>query len=127
ETLSAGRFQELGSGSRVTYTESLNGDRSVLRGVFITERGKNGQITNLVAESGRQLLEDDGRRYLVLENGYRYDGVPGQADYRVLRYDRYGVLLPSPEGSLAPNRSLDDDPTSSLWGHKGRAQQAELQ
>src|SRR5690606_15039994 len=52
---------------------------------------------------------------------------PGQADYRVLQYDRYRVLLPSPEVSLGPNRSLDDDPTASLWGHPGRAQQAELQ
>jgi lipopolysaccharide export system permease protein len=127
ETLSAGRFQELGSGSRVTYTESLNAERTVLRGVFITERGKDGQITTLIAERGRQLIQEDGRRYLVLENGYRYDGMPGQADYRVLQYDRYGVLLPSPEVSLGPNRSLDDDPTASLWGHPGRAQQAELQ
>jgi lipopolysaccharide export system permease protein len=126
ETLSAGRFQELSSGSRVTYTESLSGDRSVLQSVFITERDENGQITNLVAETGRQLVQDDGRRYLVLENGYRYDGVPGQADYRVLRYDRYGVLLPSPAG-ITSNYNLEDDPTVSLWGHPGRAQQAELQ
>lgn len=126
ETLSAGRFQELSSGSRVTYTESLSGDRSVLQGVFITERDKNGQITNLVAETGRQLVQEDGRRYLVLENGYRYDGVPGQADYRILRYDRYGVLLPTPAG-IGANYNLEDDPTASLWGHQGKAQQAELQ
>ena len=127
ETLSAGRFQELGSGGRVTYTESLNAERTVLNGVFITERDNNGQITTLIAERGRQLIQEDGRRYLVLEDGYRYDGVPGQADYRVLQYDRYGVLLPSPEANLGPNRSLDDDPTSTLWGHPGKAQQAELQ
>ncbi|HTO20440.1 MAG TPA: LPS export ABC transporter permease LptF [Pseudomonas sp.] len=126
ETLSAGRFQELGSGARVTYTESLNAERTVLRGVFITERD-SGQITTLIAERGRHLIQEDGRRYLVLENGYRYDGMPGQADYRVLQYDRYGVLLPSPEANLGPNRSLDDDPTSTLWRHPGRAQQAELQ
>lgn len=127
ETLSAGRFQELGSGSRVTYTESLNAERTVLRGVFITERDSNGLITTLIAERGRQLNQEDGRRYLVLENGYRYDGMPGQADYRVLQYDRYGVLLPSSEVDLGTNRSLEDDPTVSLWGHPGRAQQAELQ
>ena len=124
--MSAGRFQELSSGSRVTYTESLSGDRSVLQGVFITERDKNGEITNLVAETGRQLVQEDGRRYLVLENGYRYDGVPGQADYRILRYDRYGVLLPTPAG-IGANYNLEDDPTASLWGHQGKAQQAELQ
>lgn len=127
DTLSAGRFQELGSGGRVTYTESLNAERTVLRGVFINELDSDGQITTLVAERGSQLIEEDGRRYLVLENGYRYDGIPGQAGYRVLQYDRYGVLLPSPDGDLGPNRSLDDDPTATLWGDPGRAQQAELQ
>lgn len=125
ETLSGGRFQELSSGSRVTYTESLSDDRSVLHGVFITERDKNGQISTLVAEYGRQLVQE-GRRYLILENGYRYDGIPGQADYRILHYDRYGVLLPSPV-AIAPNYNLEDDPTSSLWGNPRPAQKAELQ
>ena len=53
----------------------------------------------LVAEKGHQDIRPDGSRYLILENGYRYDGNPGEADYRVIQYDTYGVLLAKPDVS----------------------------
>jgi hypothetical protein len=31
-----------------------------------------------VAEKGRQEIKPDGNRYLILDNGYRYDGNPGR-------------------------------------------------
>ena len=48
---------------------------------------------------GPQEIRPDGNRYLILDNGYRYDGNPGQADYRAIKYDEYGVLLPKPDVS----------------------------
>ena len=44
-------------------------------------------------------MRPDGNRYLILDNGYRYDGSPGQADYRAIHYETYGVLLPKPDVS----------------------------
>ncbi|MEO4047788.1 LPS export ABC transporter permease LptF [Pseudomonas sp. CAU 1711] len=136
DTLVPGRFQAMKDGSRVTYTEGLSDDRGELSGVFITEqrtgkgradqdKGKRG-ITLLVAEQGRQVIQDDGSRYLILENGYRYDGNPGQADYRAIRYDTYGVLLPKPEvGAEASEREAI--PTRELIGSDNPREQAELQ
>ena len=102
DTLVPGRFQGMRNGSRVTYTEELSEDRTQLGGVFISEmqfdsRGKERGISVLVADSGRQEIQADGSRYLVLENGHRYDGTPGQADYRKIHYQTYGVLLPKPQ------------------------------
>ena len=103
DTLEPGRFQSMKNGSRVTYTEELSEDRGSLAGVFISEKqlsssgDKERGISVLVAESGRQEIQADGSRYLILENGYRYDGNPGQADYRAIQYETYGVLLPKPE------------------------------
>lgn len=105
DTLEPGRFQSLRDNSRVTYTERLSADRSQLGGVFISERntsaagGKDRGVGVLVADTGRQEIHPDGSRYLILQNGFRYDGVPGQADYRAVQYDTYGVLLPKPEVS----------------------------
>jgi len=102
DTLEPGRFQSLRDNSRVTYTERLSADRSQLGGVFISERntstvgGKDHGVGVLVADTGRQEIHPDGSRYLILQNGFRYDGVPGQADYRVVQYETYGVLLPKP-------------------------------
>ncbi len=136
DTLVPGRFQAMRDGSRVTYTEALSEDRGQLSGVFISEKrlrtGSNAKdkkdpgIAVLVAEKGRQQIQADGSRYLILENGYRYDGNPGQADYRAIKYDTYGVLLPKPEvsGEVGEREAI---PTRELIGSDDPRHQAELQ
>jgi lipopolysaccharide export system permease protein len=132
DTLDAGRFQAIRSGTRVTYTEKLSEDRSQLSGVFISDKrlsaagDKERAIALLVAEKGHQEIQADGSHYLVLENGYRYDGNPGQADYRKIHYDTYGVLLPKPEVSedIGEREAV---PTLDLFTSKDRVEQAELQ
>ncbi len=130
DTLVPGRFQKLRDGTRVTYTRELSDDRTELAGIFISETssttaGKRG-LTVLVAESGRQEIQPDGSRYLILENGYRYDGRPGQADYRVIRYDTYGVLLPRPEVAVELN-DLEAVPSKELWSSDKPRHRTELQ
>ncbi|MBV7553129.1 LPS export ABC transporter permease LptF [Pseudomonas sp. PDM28] len=131
DTLEPGRFQSLRDGTRVTYTERMSDDRVNLGGVFISQKNissnnKDRGISVLVAEKGRQEIRPDGNRYLILDNGYRYDGSPGQADYRAIKYDEYGVLLPKPEVS---DEVTDRDamPTSTLIGSEDIRMRAELQ
>ena len=132
DTLVPGRFQKMRGGERVTYVESLSEDRSQLGGVFISEKrrsadgGKGRDITVLVAETGRQEIQPDGSRYLILENGYRYDGNPGAADYRVTRYDVHGVLLPKADirEEITDREAI---PTRDLWGSDQREYKVELQ
>ena len=132
DTLVPGRFQSLKDGSRVTYSQGVSDDRSVLEGVFMSEKrvtssGKQDSgITLLLADSGRQEILPDGSRYLVLADGYRYDGTPGEADYRVIKYDSYGVLLDAPSVSYDTGE-LEAMPTSELWGSNEPKMQAELQ
>ena len=132
DTLVPGRFQSMKDGSRVTYSQELSADRSELRGVFMSEkrfssdgRSERG-ITVLVAESGRQEIQADGSRYLILENGYRYDGEPGEADYRAIQYDTYGVLLPKPQVAIEASER-EAMPTRELLGSDDPRLQAELQ
>ncbi|MDG9926002.1 MULTISPECIES: LPS export ABC transporter permease LptF [unclassified Pseudomonas] len=136
DTLVPGRFQAMKDGSRVTYTEGLSEDRGQLSGVFITEKRmtapangdkpKESGITVLVAEKGRQEIQADGSRYLILENGYRYDGNPGQADYRATKYETHGVLLakPSVSSEIGEREAI---PTRELIGSDEPRHQAELQ
>jgi len=135
DTLVPGRFQSMKGGSRVTYSETLSNQRKELGGVFISDRAaprgssgaKSSDISVLVAQSGHQELQPDGSRYLILQNGYRYDGTPGQADYRILQYDRYGVLLPKPEPVSSIGSREEALPTAALWGSTQPKHQAELQ
>lgn len=131
DTLVPGRFQAMRGGNRVTYTEDLSGDRTRLSRVFITEsrmdsKGASKSISILVAKNGEQQIQEDGSRYLILKNGYRYDGVPGHADYRVMKYDTYGVLLPKPEISSELN-DKEGIPTSQLLRNDDLSSWVELQ
>jgi lipopolysaccharide export system permease protein len=130
DTLEPGRFQALRDGTRVTYTEIMSDDRANLGGVFISQKNINSDkkdrgISVLVAEKGHQQISADGSRYLILENGYRYDGNPGQADYRAIKYDEYGVLLPKPDVSDEVT-ARDAIPTSALIGNNDLSARTEL-
>lgn len=133
DTLVPGRFQSLKDGSRVTYAQELSSGRDELRGVFISEKRdvrkpnlKDEGITVLVAKTGRQQIQEDGSRYLVLHDGYRYDGTPGEADYRVIHYETYGVLLPQPsvEVKVGERETMT---TRELLGNTDPRMQSELQ
>jgi lipopolysaccharide export system permease protein len=131
DTLEPGRFQALNDGTRVTYTETMTDDRSNLGGVFISQKNlglnqKDRGISILVANSGRQEIRADGNRYLILENGYRYDGSPGLAEYRAVKYDTYGVMLAKPDISEEVT-DRDALPTLSLIGNPDLRSVAELQ
>lgn len=119
DSLMPGRFQELGSGARVTYTEKLTDKRKRMENVFISQREEKAgadkaKLTLLVAESGTQYIDPaTGSHFLLLENGYRYDGNPGDPEYRVIQYERYGVKIPKPaertarvKAELKPTQAL---------------------
>ena len=119
--LTPGRFQRLGNTGQVAYTEKITDAKTRMHNVFISQREKNtkGEKTTLVllvAEAGTQYIDEKtGSHFLLLENGFRYDGVPGDADYRVTEYEKYAVRLPNPEvvarhlkSEMKPTRELLD-------------------
>lgn len=100
EMLAPGRFQDLASGGRVTYTEALSDDKRQLQGVFIAEYNRNGQgLTIITAEAGSQLIDEGtGSRFLILEEGARFEGLPGQLAYDVTGFEAYGLKVESGGG-----------------------------
>jgi lipopolysaccharide export system permease protein len=121
----AGRFKEIRGGALVFYAESISRDRSAMRKVFVQVRGEDVDRV-IVADSAYQTWDEEtGDRFLVLVDGKRYEGLPGQADYRVLAFRQHGVLLePGPASGF---RKGDATPTARLWGSSDRREQAELQ
>jgi len=94
DTLTPGRFQKL-SGGRTVYTSAFLEQRTKMDKVFIAKVNKGSdQLEVSYSESGGVQINKEGRRYLVLQNGIRYTGVPGRADYQQLEYSEYGYLLP---------------------------------
>jgi lipopolysaccharide export system permease protein len=87
-----GRFIESAAADRVFFVESVDLDGARVHNVFVSSRsqGKEG-VT--VAKQGLIEVRPNGDRYLVLESGRRYEGVPGEAEYRMMEFDRYLIRI----------------------------------
>jgi lipopolysaccharide export system permease protein len=90
--IAAGLFAESGAGQRVYYVESLNPLTGIVRNVFMRSM-IDGQLGLVVAREGDHTQLPDGSRYLVFKDGRRYEGTPGQRDYRIVQIERYWMRL----------------------------------
>ena len=90
-------FYPLQGGKGVTYAEEVS-EKGLMTDVFLAENNpeaKDGkQLVLVVAETGRQHKSDPSQPgYLILEKGYRIQGVPGQANYQITHFEEYGQRL----------------------------------
>jgi lipopolysaccharide export system permease protein len=60
--------------------------------VFMQSR-IDGKLGLVVAREGNYTQLPDGSRYLVFKEGRRYEGMPGQLDYRIVQFERYWMRL----------------------------------
>ena len=92
--LAPGQFRESPATHRVFFIEKMSPDSRTVKNVFVTGT-ENGKVNVVVSAEGKIETEPNGDRFVVLENGRRYDGVPGQPDYRIMEFQRYGVRIES--------------------------------
>jgi len=96
-----GRFIESSGADRVFFVESVDLAGAQVKNVFVSHRSQ-GREGVIVAAQGVIEVRPDGDRFLVLEQGRRYEGRPGAAEYRLLEFDRYAIRLDTkPEAPLA--------------------------
>lgn len=105
-TLTPGRFRTFMDGDAVFYAESRDAQGD-LRDVFIrvVRNSEEGERQTIVtAERARQQTDAQTDRVtLVLDEGWRYEGNPGQADYRVIQFEEHGVQLAPPSADTEGN------------------------
>lgn len=121
-----GRFNEFNSGKLVVYSRSSSPDGRQLLDVFIQDRqqGKPGVV---VAEQAYQTTDEGtGERFIILANGRRYQGQPGQADYALGSFHEYAIKIPQLDlGSRNLRAGARDSLT--LWRDTDLYSRAELQ
>lgn len=124
--MAAGRFRELRDGKIVFYVEELSDDGRRMKNIFV-ETENRGVRNVLSAESGHyQVNPETGDRYLVLENGQRYEGQPGDAQFKIIHFKEHGLLVEE-HAVVASARKLIAYPTPALLAHPRRYEIAELQ
>lgn len=119
-----GQFRESAANDRVFFVESVNEDQTAVRNVFVTQM-REGRLTVVASSGGRIETHEDGLRYLVLEDGRRWDGPWGGTAYRLMEFERYGVLL-QPKAAPGADESAKYKTTAELLADPTRPNRGEL-
>lgn len=94
EGLVAGRFHETSSGVGVNYVEALNEDHTQVQNIFVQQRLKNNtELVIRAKRGGREVNQKTGDRFMVLEDGVRYESTPGKLNYTVIEFAQHGVRI----------------------------------
>ncbi len=124
EGIIPGQFNQFDDNGPVIYAERAEPGSKRLGGLFVQfrERGKDMQLTAAKAYE----KEQDGARYLILLDGYRYEGKPGQPEYRIIKFSEHGILLRE-QAVVASARPRYAIATTELIRSATPADMAELQ
>ncbi len=141
-----GRFQEIKNGQQVFYIADLSKEHNQAEGIFFAQEREPdapdvAQVTASrpnstaakqataqaahptwivsSANSGHQYTDPNtGAEFVVAENGFRYDGVPGQKDMKITQFHQFGMRM---KQKAKPFRTKENAmPTGKIWDGAGK-------
>lgn len=121
-----GVFREVAGGRAVFYTAGMNNAGDKLETVFALFHEERGSSV-ITAQHGVQERDpQSGDRIVRLEQGYRYAGTPGQADYDIVRFETLSTRVAPPAVLYTTSRRKIQE-TGKLFESDDVQDQAELQ
>jgi len=88
-----GKFH--GSNDRIIYLEGMSDDRTEMRNVFIQAKYKERDILMVAEKAYMEIDAKTDERLLVLVNGSRYEGNPGESEYRQMQFSKHSMRVAS--------------------------------
>jgi lipopolysaccharide export system permease protein len=125
QKVSPGQFKESGSSNRIFFVEGTSGQTASVQNVFVNQIDERGTSV-IVAKEGVIETGDNGQRYLVLKNGRRYQGEPGQADFQTMEFDSYKMRVAQQATKLDAIQKVNAIPTATLLKIPTNQARAEL-
>lgn len=130
KTIVPGRFNALNDGKQIFYIEEMDRDKSKAENAFFAfaDKHDDNKWGILWADKGVSYTDADSNEdYITLERGHFYQGVPGQALYQVMKFDRYNTRLPHPDVSLKEDMRTVKTARLLPFNNPDKAKAAELQ
>jgi lipopolysaccharide export system permease protein len=135
ERISPGEFIQLDDQNIIFYAETLSRNHKNLDNIFVAQKNTNPKDPSkapvwdiVIAEQGDQIIDDaSGDKFLVLGQGNRYQGTPGNADYQIAEYETYGIRIAK---EIVPqDNRVESQSTIKLWSERNTSPKynAELQ
>ena len=112
-----GTFIETKKGKGVYFVENFDRDAHRYENIFVYKSsfGKEGVVVSKYAFQRTDELTGD--QFLVLNNGTRYEGNPGQPNYRIMDFETYALRIePRPYTSSLP--PVKARPTTVIYKDK---------
>ncbi|HMH16639.1 MAG TPA: LPS export ABC transporter permease LptF [Burkholderiales bacterium] len=119
-----GVFREAGSADRVFFVEEIAGDQTNVQNVFIAQM-REGSLGITVSRRGYRESAENGDRFVVLLDGRRYEGIPGDLDFKVMDFQRYAMKIET-RGIQAEEASTKAMSTFALLQVRSNSHLAEL-
>lgn len=119
-----GVFRESKNTDQVFFVDSLSDEEHQVSNVFV-QSVQNGKLGVTVAAKGFVRTEVNGDRFMVLLNGRRYEGTPGNPDYSYTNFSRAELRIEQRAAKLYESNSKGKS-VSELWQNPTPENMAEL-
>jgi lipopolysaccharide export system permease protein len=131
QSLAQGRFKNQRGSDAVSYAEKISADGAVMSKVFVAQLDEDEQgrpsLSVVLAKEGEVIFDaPSGARYLELRQGRQYSGKPGELQYEVSEFQRFGQLIPEPEGGIRDADPVDGRSTQTLLASDAEEDKAAL-
>lgn len=111
-----GTFRESKQADRVFFLENVSPGNNRVGNIFI-QSVQQGKVGTMVARQGLQETAANGDKFIVLLNGTRHEGTPGQLDYKIVEFERYAMRIETVENKT---KTLNPKAHSTLYLLKNR-------
>jgi lipopolysaccharide export system permease protein len=94
--ITAGMFRMFGGGSTVVYAQGAESDGTLTR-VFV-QRDRGDHLEIALAQRAQHAYSEDGNlQVITLFDGERYEGVPGERKFRIVRFAENSIPVRLPD------------------------------
>lgn len=124
--LVAGSFKESRDGKWTFYSEGLSEDKENMVEVFIEIYNETKPRIFRSSRGRFEIDSETNNKYLVLEDGYRYEGKAGQQDFTITQFETHSILIETGEKQQIAEY-LKSLPSELLWQRGHSRDLAELQ
>lgn len=124
-SISPGVFKESGNGERVFFIESFDELGNVVKNIFVQSM-QHQKLGIIVAAEGSRYIEKNNDHFLLMQNGRRYQGSRGTAEFSTTEFEKYAIRVEAKEVKESPP-STQSKSSLELLQSANIANNAELQ
>jgi lipopolysaccharide export system permease protein len=108
-----GSFQESASANRIFFVEGISGDVTQMKNVFVHSVKKD-MTSVVVAKQGTIETDSEGDKFVVLEDGMRYENRLGELDMQFTHFQRYKAYIAPHAFAIQGDRTAKAQPMMNL-------------